>query len=416
MNLKTLTVDPVRVAWAVLLLLALDGLMPCSAPGGTRPSALPKLNVQETPISREVKARTSLAPVIKKIAPSVVNISSTTILRERRLNPFFSDPFLRRFFGEDALPQAQPRERRSQNLGSGVIVSADGYILTANHVIEGASEIKVALVEGDQELTAKVVGTDAPTDIAVLKVAAGKDLLAITIADSDTLEVGDQVLALGNPFGVGQTVTSGLVSALGRGGFGITGYEDFVQTDAAINPGNSGGPLVDAEGRLIGINTAIISASGGFNGVGFAVPINMARFVMERLIVDGQVRRGYLGISIQALTPDLAKEFRLPDESSGVLVGGFAEGSPARKAGVREGDFILEVNGKKLSSMRSLQILVAQIPPGSKVDLRILRGGTSGGKATEKSITVTLAELPQEEVFGGRRSERPTPEKETNRR
>ncbi len=243
-------------------------------------------------------------------------------------NPFSDDPFWRRFFGDNSGRSQAPRERRAQGLGSGVIVTPDGYILTANHVVDGADSVKVAMTDG-QEYDARIVGNDPPTDIAVLKIEPKKELPAITLADSDKLEVGDLVLAVGNPFGLGQTVTMGIVSALGRGGFGITAYENFIQTDAAINQGNSGGPLVDAEGRLVGINTAIFSRSGGFQGVGFAVPVNMARYVMDRLISDGKVTRGYLGINIQPLTPDLAKAFNLPDESSGVLVGGVTPNSAA---------------------------------------------------------------------------------------
>jgi serine protease Do len=289
-------------------------------------------------------------------------------------------------------------------LGSGVIVTTDGYILTANHVVEGADEVKVALASGDKEFTAKVIGNDPLTDIAVLKIDVRPPLPAITLTDSEKLEVGDMVLAIGNPFGVGQTVTMGLVSATQRGGFGITGYENFIQTDAAINPGNSGGALVDAEGRLVGINTAIISPSGGFNGIGFAVPINMARFVMERLIQEGKVRRGYLGISIQPLTPELAKEFGLPDESSGVLVGGVTPGGSAAKAGVRDGDVVVEINGTRVRDMRNLQLLVAQAAPGSKINLKLLRSEGRGRKAVEKTIAATLAELPAEELFGSGRA------------
>jgi serine protease Do len=217
----------------------------------------------------------------------------------------------------------------------------------------------------------------------------------MTLGDSDKLEVGDMVLAIGNPFAVGQTVTLGIVSALQRGGFGITGYEDFIQTDAAINPGNSGGALVDVEGRLLGINTAILSRSGGFQGVGFAVPINMARYVMDRLITSGRVERGYLGVHIQSLTPELAKAFNLPDESSGVLVGEVNANTAAAKAGIREGDIIVEFNGKKVSDSRNLQLMVAQTAPGTKVTLRVLHGDP-GKPLAEKNYTITLAELPQE--------------------
>jgi len=361
-----------------------------AAAGATGANSAPKLNVQDTPINRELKAVTSVAPVVKKVAPSVVNIYSTLIIRERP-NPLFSDPFFRRFFGEDFGGQAQPRTRRAQSLGSGVIVSPDGYILTANHVVEGADEVKVALASGDKEFDAKIIGTDPPTDTAVLKVD-GRNLPAITIADSDKLEVGDVVLAIGNPFGVGQTVTMGIISALGRGGFGINLYEDFIQTDAAINVGNSGGPLVDAEGRLVGINTWIISRSGGSQGLGFAVPINLARYAMERLISEGKVTRGYLGVILQPdMTPDLAKQFKLPD-MSGALVTAVEPGSPAAKAGFMEADFVTEFNGQKVRDMRHMRLMVSQTAPGKKVTLKVLRDGR------EKTLSATLGELPREGV------------------
>jgi serine protease Do len=272
-----------------------------------------------------------------------------------------------------------------------VIVSSDGYILTANHVVEGADEIKVALASGGQELTAKVIGGDAPTDVAVLKIT-GKDLPTITMADSDNIEVGDVVLAIGNPFGVGQTVTMGIVSATGRTSLDINQYENFIQTDAAINPGNSGGPLVDANGRLIGINTAIYSESGGYQGVGFAVPANLARSVMEQLVKSGKVTRGYLGVHIQSLTPDLAEEFNLPDQS-GALITDSEAGTPAAKAGLQTGDVIRQVNGKKIADSQQLSLLISQIAPGTKVNVTFLRGET-GKKPVEKTVTVVLGTLP----------------------
>jgi serine protease Do len=316
---------------------------------------------------------------------------------KERQNPLLSDPLFRRFFGEEG--QMQPKQHKTQSLGSGVIVSPDGYILTANHVVEGAEKVKISLSTGDKEFDATIIGTDPATDIAVLKLEAKSNLPAATLADSDKLEVGDLVLAVGNPFGVGQTLTMGIISALGRGGFGITGYEDFIQTDAAINPGNSGGALVDAEGRLVGINTAILSHSGGFQGVGFAVPINMARYVMDRLISSGKVSRGYLGINIQPLSPELAKSFSLPDESSGVLVGGVTPNGAAAKAGLKNGDVITEINGKKIADPRNLQLQVAQTAPGSKVNVRVLRG-EADGKPVQKNFTATLGELPEEALAG----------------
>ena len=318
----------------------------------------------------------------------MVNIYSTVTIQERP-NPLLNDPFFRRFFGDDSGGQSQPRTHREQSLGSGVIVSPDGYILTANHVVEGADKVKVALASGEKEFDAKIIGTDPATDTAVLKVD-GKNLPAITIADSDKLEVGDVVLAVGNPFGVGQTVTMGIVSGLGRGGFGINNYENFIQTDAAINLGNSGGPLVDAEGRLVGINTWIISRSGGSQGLGFAVPVNMARYAMERLISEGKVTRGYLGLGLQPeMTPELAKEFNLPN-MNGALVTTVEPDSPAAKAGFKEADFVTEFNGQKVKDMRHLRLLVSQTAPGKTVKLKILRDGK------EKTLTATLAEIPRE--------------------
>jgi len=396
-----------RVWFAVALSVGLGVLGPIGATAEPKPKKAgssgtnppPHLTVENAPLSKELKASTSLAPMIKRVAPSVANIYSTVILRDRSgsgVHPFLNDPMLRRFFGDDFGNSTRPRERKSENLGSGVVVSPNGYLLTASHVVEGAESIKVVLsVSGAQkEFDAKVIGSDVASDIAVLKIETSTNLPSVVLGDSDSLEVGDMVLALGNPFGIGQTVTAGIVSGLSRGGFDIVGYEDYIQTDAAINPGNSGGALVDAEGRLIGINTAILSRSGGFQGVGFAVPINMARYVMERITTEGKVRRGYLGINIQALDPRLTKEFNLPEGSSGVLVGGVTSGSAAEKAGLRSGDLILEVNGKRVPEPRNLQLLVAQNAPGSKVNLKVLRSEGSSRKAVEKTITATLGELP----------------------
>ena len=387
--------------WALLTFIEVLSFAGSGSAASNPPA---KLKLDDSPINRDIKAPISFAPVAKKVGPSVVNIYSTVTIHERgTMNPLFRDPFFRRFFGDEFGQQMQPRDRKSESLGSGVIVSPDGYILTANHVVEGADTVKVALSDGEKEVDAKVIGTDPPTDVAVLKIEAKKQLPAVTIGDSDKLEVGDIVLALGNPFAVGQTLTMGIVSAVGRGGFGITGYENFIQTDAAINPGNSGGALVDVQGRLVGVNTAILSRSGGFQGVGFAVPINMARFVLDRLITSGKVVRGYLGIIIQPLTPELAKEFNLPDESSGALVGEVSPGSPAAKAGVQDGDVVLDFNGKKVADPRNLQLLVSQTAPGSKVTLRILRS-EAGHKPYEKAITATLGELPAEALAGRERA------------
>jgi serine protease Do len=366
------------------------------APGAVHANPPLKLLVQETPIHRDLRAATSMAPVVRKVAPSVVNIYSTVTIRERP-NPLLNDPIFRHFFGDDSAGRSRPRTRREQSLGSGVIVSSDGYILTANHVVEDADKVKVGLASGEKEFDARIVGTDPATDTAVLKVE-GSGFPAITIADSDKLEVGDLVLAIGNPFGVGQTVTMGIVSGLGRGGFGINNYENFIQTDAAINVGNSGGPLVDAEGRLVGINTWIISRSGGSQGLGFAVPINMARYAMERLISQGRVTRAYLGVYLQPeMTPELAKQFKLPG-IDGALVTTVDPDSPAGKAGFKEGDFITEFDGKKVQDMRHLRLIVSQTPPGRKISMRIVRDGK------EKTLSATLREMPKEELAGNARA------------
>jgi len=383
-----------RAALALLGLgLALtQGLIPSPA----QASSVPKLNLNDTPIARDTRPALSFAPVIKKVSPSVVNIYTAKTVRENpRMSPLFDDPFFRQCFGPPGYENV-PRERREQALGSGVIISEDGYILTNNHVVDGADEIKVVLADDKKEFDAKVIGTDSQTDIAVIKVE-GKSLPAITITDSEKLEVGDVVLAIGNPFGVGQTVTSGIVSAKGRGGMGIVDYEDFIQTDASINPGNSGGALVDAEGRLIGISTAILSRSGGNQGIGFAVPINLARYVMERIVAEGKITRGYLGVRIQPLTPDLAKEFKLPADT-GALVGEVTPKTPAAEAGLKEGDVIIEFNGKKVADDRHLRLMAAQTPPGTRATLKALRDGK------EQTFTVKLGELPSEGLAKAGRS------------
>ena len=378
----------------------------------------PQLNVQNTPVNREKVGVTSYASVIKKAAPSVVNIYSTRTVRMRRMpmSPFGNDPMFRQFFGEPDSPDSpdqqpqQPNRRgnrppgndrtmKEQSLGSGVIISTDGYILTANHVVEGADPdgVKVAYASGGKQYTAKIVGTDPPTDVAVLKIDA-TDASAVAIADSDKLEVGDVVLAIGNPFGIGQTVTMGIVSALGRTSLGIIpeGYENFIQTDAAINQGNSGGALIDAEGRLVGINTAIFSPSGGNAGVGFAVPANLARSVMERLVQYGKVSRGYLGVNIQSVSSDLQEQFNLPD-LNGAIVTDVRPGTPASKAGLQNYDVIRELNGKKVEDSRQLRLAISQNAPGAKVTLKVLRGDP-GHKPTEKTVTATLGTLHTEDL------------------
>ena len=275
--------------------------------------------------------------------------------------------------------------------GTGIVLTSNGTVLTNNHVIRGATSIKVTDVGNGRTYTAKVVGRDPKTDIAVLKIEA-KDLPFITFADSDKIEVGDVVLALGNPFGIGQTVTLGIVSATGRGGMHIEDYEDFIQTDAAINPGNSGGALVDAEGRLIGVNTAILSRTGGNQGVGFAIPANLARSVMDQIIEKGKVERGFLGVKLQDLTPEFAQQFNVPENSSGALIAEVTEKSAAAEAGLKSGDVIIELNGSPVKDGRALQLMVGRLAPGDKVAVKILRDGK------EKTMTVTLKEMPEEKL------------------
>jgi serine protease Do len=387
--------------------VGIAALLQFSAQGlETRPT--PKFNVETTPVNRDARGETSYAPIVKKAAPSVVNIYSTRTIHLRQMGvPLFDDPLFRQFFG-DGRQNRHPRTAKEQSLGSGVIVSSDGYILTANHVINGADSngVKVALAGDGKEFTAKVIGTDPATDVAVLKVDA-QDLPAITICDSDKLEVGDIVLAIGNPFGVGQTVTKGIVSALGRTALGVLGpegYEDFIQTDAAINQGNSGGALVDAQGRLAGINTVIFSGTGGFQGVGFAVPSNLARSVMERLIKFGKVTRGFIGVMLQPeITPDMAERYSLPDRN-GAMVRQISPNTPAVSAGLLQGDVIREVDGKKIADSRQLRLAISQTAPGSKVTLAILRV-ESGKKPVEKTVTLTLGELPVQVADNGSRME-----------
>jgi serine protease Do len=355
--------------------------------------AQPNIKVSNTPLVRDVKLGTSFAPIVKLAAPSVVNIYSTRTVQEQpRRNPFRNNPMFRQFFGDQDQGDGQPRSRKEEGLGSGVVISSDGFILTANHVVSGADELKVTLASDDKkEYTARVIGTDPQTDVAVLKIEA-TGLPAVTLADSDQLEIGDVVLAIGNPFGVGQTVTMGIISGLGRHGYGVNGangYENFIQTDAAINPGNSGGALIDAEGRLVGINTWIATRSGGSEGVGFAVPINMARQVVERLISGGKVMRGFLGITLQDVDADLAKHFNLSDQN-GALVDDVMPDGAAAKSGIKSGDVIVAFNGKPIVDSHTLQLTVSESSPGTSAAVKLIRNGTP------KTINVTLGEVPKQ--------------------
>jgi len=343
------------------------------------------VKIDEQPIQRSDRVdTTSYSPVVKRVAPSVVKVLVTERAKNmpaQEIPPFFDDPMFRQFFGDQYGNRGNNNGRRlnrmpkQEGLGSGVIVSADGYVLTNNHVVNGADVIMVTLADG-RELKAKVVGTDPMSDLAVVKVEA-KDLPAITFTDSDKIEVGDRVLAIGNPFGIGQTVTSGMVSGLGRAQEELgMAYQDFIQTDAAINPGNSGGALVDVQGRLIGVNTAILSRSGGSQGIGFAIPSNLARNVMEQLVQGGKVVRGYLGVSMQDLTPNLVAAFKLK-AGEGALVSDVVSGSPAAKAGIKSGDVLMTFNGKKITDGRHLKLTVAGVAPGTEVPVTLLRDGKS---------------------------------------
>ena len=336
-------------------------------------------------IARDTLPQGSFAPVVKKVAPAVVKIETTTTVKNAPEDGLPNDPFWQQFFGRQFHRQLPPGGYHEHGIGSGVIVTKDGYILTNNHVVDGASEVKVTLPDG-REFTAKVIGRDPKSDIAVVKISAD-NLPIVAMADSDKVEVGDVVLAVGNPFGIGQTVTKGIVSATERGGMGIEDYEDFIQTDAAINPGNSGGALVDITGRLIGINTAILSRSGHSEGVGFAVPSGLARNVMQSLVAYGHVNRGFLGVEIQNVTPALADEFKLKD-ATGALVSEVVPDGPAAKAGLKDGDVILNFNGKKIADSRHLQLTVADTQPGSTVPVEILRNGSA------QTVKVTLKPLP----------------------
>lgn len=350
-----------------------------------------KLVVDDSPVSTDGRLTGSFSPVVKKVLPSVVRVNVKQKARFASAQMPEMPPELRRFFGPGmpGMPgdsDEAPRGARPQGVGSGVIVTADGYILTNNHVVEGAEEVKVSLQDG-RELDAKVVGTDPKSDVAVIKVDGG-ELPALAIGDSDRLEVGDVVLAIGNPFGIGQTVTMGIVSATGRATMGLD-YEDFIQTDAAINPGNSGGALVDASGRLVGINTAILSRSGGNQGIGFAIPVDLARDVMESLVKDGRVTRGYLGVMIQDINPALAKEFGL-SENKGALVGDVTPDGPAAKAGLESGDVVTSFEGKEVRDSRHLKLAVAKIHPGDTASVKVLRDGKM------KTIKIKVGELPGE--------------------
>jgi serine protease Do len=387
------------IPWHVTILIVFGVLlvalgMATYSPSSDAPIKQPiAVAAQPTPPSAGAAsiAAQPFVAIAKQAKASVVNISSVKKSKhrgEQGLSPSFDDPFFRRFFGEEfegRMPA--PREQREQGLGSGVIVTTDGYIVTNNHVVEGADELTVSLPD-KRTFKAKVIGTDPKTDVAVIKIDAS-NLSVLPWGDARRLEVGEMVLAIGNPFGLSQTVTMGIISAVGRANMGIVDYEDFIQTDAAINPGNSGGALVNLKGELIGINTAIFTQSGGYMGIGFAIPSNMAKSVMESLIKHGKVVRGWIGVSIQDITQDLAKEFGTPD-TQGALVADVMDDSPASKAKLSRGDIVTAFNGTTLRDPAQLRALVAETAPGTTVTLSILRD-----KKTQ-DVTVTIGELPKD--------------------
>jgi len=388
-----------RVAAAVVIVLGLvmGGLSVAHAQKGSQ--ANPPATLKFSDSKNVGPSRTGFAPVVKAVVPTVVSIKSSKVIKTgarrqgRQQGQDQLDPF-RQFFGDQFGGQFNipniPNEQRSEGLGSGVIVSPEGYILTNNHVVDGATSVQVVLSDR-REYTARVIGKDDKTDVAVVKIDAG-NLPAITIGDSDKVEVGDYALAIGNPFGVGQSVTLGIVSATRRGNLGIEGYEDFIQTDAAINPGNSGGALVNDRGELIGINTAIIAhGSEGNQGIGFAVPVNLARNVMDQIMKNGKVTRARLGILPQDVTPTIARQFGVKS-SQGALVGEVEANSPAQKAGLKTGDIILEVNGNSVYDANQLRNMISSMQPDSNVSLKIWRDGA------QHTLPVTLGVLNPEEA------------------
>ncbi|UCF38830.1 MAG: DegQ family serine endoprotease [Acidobacteriota bacterium] len=374
--------------WSILTILFLSGIVLGSllmSPAGPVVGSLPAQAASDSGDMAIVQpVQSSYAEVVKRALPAVVYISSSRLSAEPT-GGFPDNPLFRQFFGNQ-FPGGfqQPQPRREEGLGSGVVIDSAGYVLTNHHVVEGADQIRVFLADG-QQVEASVVGMDSKTDLALLKIDR-TELPELALAGNSEPEVGDIVFAIGNPFGVGQTVTMGIVSATGRGNLGIEDYEDFIQTDAAINPGNSGGALIDASGRLVGINTAIIGRSGGNDGIGFAIPAPMAERVVSQLKNHGHVSRGLLGAVVQNVTPDLAKAFGMSD-MKGALLGDISDGGPAEKAGLKRGDVVIAINGEPVPDSRRLRLRIAELAPETEVDVTILRDGT------ERVVPVVLGEL-----------------------
>jgi len=392
MNTRSVSVHPKAAAVAMAAVLGIGGLGLAAAQHAFSVNPQASLKLADP---NEGPSRTGFAPIVKKVLPTVVNVSSTKVIKTSGSDlqgQMPDDDFFRQFFGGNGrgMTPQQPRQQRERGLGSGVIVSPNGYILTNNHVVDGATDVTVTLSD-KRDYKARVVGTDPKVDIAVLKIDAS-DLPSIVVGDSSKIQIGDYALAVGNPFGVGKTVTMGIVSATGRTHLGIEDYEDFIQTDAPINPGNSGGALINDRGELIGINTAIIThGSEGSQGIGFAIPVNLARNVMDEIVKNGKVTRAYLGILPQDVSPAIAKSFGVK-EYTGALVGDVTADGPAQKAGLKNGDIILELNGKQVTDANELRMNISMMAPGTSVSLKVLRNGQ------DQNFTVTLGELPAEKA------------------
>lgn len=383
---------PVWPLVAVLLALIFGGLLRSGVirVPGYSVHAAPQVPVRtaqsEAPITLG-EFQNGFASIIDPALPAVVNVASTKVVKQQAAPEIFNDPFLRQFFGGQMPEQQQPQQQSEHSLGSGVIVNPDGYILTNNHVVAGASDVEV-FTQSRRKYKAQVIGTDPRTDVAVLKIDA-TGLPTLRLGDASRLKVGDLVFAIGDPFGIGETATMGIVSATGRAlGGAIEHYEDFIQTDAAINPGNSGGALIDTRGDLIGINTAILSGGGGNEGVGFAIPINLAHNIMDQIVEHGKVVRGYLGVSIQAVNPDMAKAFGL-NQGGGALIGDVTPNGPASKGGLERGDIVLQLNGTAVNGPDDLSLRVSEMTPGSVAHLEIYRDDKS------RDVNVTVGEYPE---------------------